>query len=103
MLRKTGFKVLEAADGSSAIELLGTHGREIDLILLDMIIPGASSQEIVVEASENPARRARNFTTSAQSQEMMTRRMTAPQIRAFIRKPFQLEALVKTLRNTLSS
>jgi two-component system, cell cycle sensor histidine kinase and response regulator CckA len=102
MLRKTGFKVLEAADGSSAIELLGTHGREIDLILLDMIIPGASSQEIVVEASRiRPD--VRVILTSAQSQEMMTRRMTAPQIRAFIRKPFQLEALVKTLRNTLSS
>jgi DNA-binding NtrC family response regulator len=41
--------------------------------------------------------------TSAYSREMIASAMTAPQIRDFIRKPFQLPALVKALRNTLSS
>ena len=102
MLRKTGLNGLEAADGSSAIELLRTHGREIDLILLDMIIPGASSREVIVEASRARPD-VRVILTSAQSEEMMARPMTAPQVRAFIRKPFQLEALVKMLGDTLSS
>ena len=102
MLRKIGFEVLEAADGSSAIELLRTNGRRIDLILLDMTIPGASSQEIVAEASKARPD-VRVILTSAYSQEMIADAMTAPQIRDFIRKPFQVEVLVKTLRNTLSS
>jgi DNA-binding response OmpR family regulator len=40
MLRKTGFEVLEAADGSSAIDILRADGDKIDVILLDLTIPG---------------------------------------------------------------
>jgi hypothetical protein len=36
MLRNTGFEVLEAANGSAAIELLRTNGGKIDVILLEM-------------------------------------------------------------------
>jgi hypothetical protein len=40
--------------------------------------------------------------TSAYSQEMIAGAMNAPQIRGFIRKPFQLGDLVKELENALS-
>jgi hypothetical protein len=40
--------------------------------------------------------------TSAYSPEMIKGTMSAPQIRNFIRKPFQLEDLVKMLENVLS-
>jgi CheY-like chemotaxis protein len=40
MLRWNKFEVLEAADGSSAIDLLRAGGGKIDVILLDMTIPG---------------------------------------------------------------
>jgi DNA-binding NtrC family response regulator len=100
MLRRLGFEVLEAADGPSAIELLRTNCCKIDLILLDMTIPGASSEEIIVEASKaRPDIRV--ILTSAYSQEMLSRTMTAPQIRDFIRKPFRFETLVQTLGKTL--
>ena len=52
MLRKKGFEVLEAADGSAAIDLLRASGRKIDVMLLDMTIPGASSHEVVAEAAK---------------------------------------------------
>ena len=39
MLRKNGFEVFEAADGSSAIDLLRANRRKVDVILLDMTIP----------------------------------------------------------------
>jgi CheY-like chemotaxis protein len=51
MLRKNGFKVFEASDGSSAIDLLHANQARIDAILLDMTIPGASCQEIIAEAA----------------------------------------------------
>jgi DNA-binding NtrC family response regulator len=101
MLRKDGFEVFEAADGSSAIDLLRAVGDKIDVMLLDITMPGASSHEIVAEAAK-----ARPnigvILTSAYSQEMNTVAMSLPQIRSFIRKPFQFGDLVKTLRNTLS-
>jgi CheY-like chemotaxis protein len=102
MLRKTGFEVFEAVDGTSAIDLLGAIGGRIDAILLDMTIPGASSREIVAEAAKvRPD--IRIILTSAYSQEMIEGLMSAPQIRSFIRKPFQLGDLLKTLRSSLSS
>jgi DNA-binding response OmpR family regulator len=102
MLRKSGFEVLEAADGTSAIELLRANGTEIDTVLLDMTLPGASSRE-VVEAAANVRPNIKVILTSAYSQEMIKGSMRAPQIRSFIRKPFQIGELLNLLRSSLSS
>ena len=101
MLRNKGFKVLEAGNGSAAINVLRASRGKIDLILLDMTIPGASSVEIVAEARTRPDTKV--ILTSAYSQEMLKLPMSEPQIRGFIRKPFQFGDLVKTLCNTLLS
>jgi CheY-like chemotaxis protein/two-component sensor histidine kinase len=100
MLRKGGFKVLEAADGFSAINLLRANGDTIDVMLLDMSIPGASSPLVLAEAAKvRPDIRV--ILTSAYSQEMIADAMNAPQISGFIRKPFQLGDLVEKLKNAL--
>jgi two-component system, cell cycle sensor histidine kinase and response regulator CckA len=101
MLRKTGFEVFEAADGSSAIELLRANGDRIDVILLDLTIPGASSREVAAEALQaRPGIKV--ILASAYSPEMVTPPMSPSEIRGFIRKPFQLGDLVQTLRNAVS-
>jgi PAS domain S-box-containing protein len=102
MLRKTGFLVFEAADGCSAIDLLRADGGRIDVMLLDMTIPGASSHEVVAEAA-NAKPNIRVVLTSAYSQEAMAGAMSPPQIRSFIRKPFQFGDLLNTLRSSLPS
>jgi PAS domain S-box-containing protein len=100
MLRKAGFEVFEVVDGSSAIDLVRVNGDKIDLILLDMTIPGASSREVVTEAAKvRPD--VRVILTSAYSKEMVEGAINAPQIHGFVRKPFQIVDLVKTLRNAL--
>ena len=100
MLHKAGFEVFEAGDGSTAIDLIGANGGKIDVILLDMTIPGASSAQVIAEAARvRPDIRV--VLTSAYSQEMIASAMTGAQIRGFIRKPFQLRDLERTLRNTL--
>jgi signal transduction histidine kinase/ligand-binding sensor domain-containing protein/CheY-like chemotaxis protein len=102
MLRNTGFEVLEAANGSVAINLLRANQGKIDVVLLDMTIPGASSREVVAEAAQiRPDIRV--VLTSAYSQEMLKPPMNTSQIHAFIRKPFQFADLVETLRNASSS
>ena len=98
MLRKSGFEIFEAGDGSSAIELLHAHGDKIDVILLDMTIPGASSHEVVAEAAiVRPDIKV--ILTSAYSREMIEGTKGLPQVRAFIRKPFQIADLLMTLRS----
>jgi DNA-binding response OmpR family regulator len=44
-LQKSGFAVLEAADGTEAMSMLRT--REIDLALLDVMLPGVDGLELV--------------------------------------------------------
>jgi CheY-like chemotaxis protein/two-component sensor histidine kinase len=96
MLRKSGFEVFEAADGSSAIDLLRANGSEIDVILLDMTIPGPSSREVVAEAAK--VRPDINvILASAYSREMIADPIDAPQVRDFIRKPYKFGDLLQTL------
>jgi PAS domain S-box-containing protein len=102
ILRRTGFKVFEAADGSSAIDLLRAEGEKIDVMLLDMTTPGASSQEVVAQAA-NARPNIRVILTSAYGEETVADAIGAPQISHFIRKPFPIRELLKTIRSSLSS
>ena len=98
MLGKRGFRVLEAANGSVAIKLL--QANKIDVILLDMTIPGLSSREVVAKVAQiKPDIRV--VLTSAYSEEMIKDAMRAPQIHGFIRKPFRLGDLAQKLREAL--
>jgi CheY-like chemotaxis protein len=100
ILRKRGFLVIEAADGSAAIDVLRDTLRDIDVMLLDLTIPGADSHEVAEEA-----RRIRPATkiviTSAYSQEAGSDFLKLPQVVAYIRKPFQVDELVRLLRETV--
>ena len=44
LLKKEGFETIEAADGSQAIELFDKG--DIDLVLLDLMLPGISGNEV---------------------------------------------------------
>lgn len=101
-LRIEHFSVLEAADGWAAIDLLRAGISTIDLILLDLKIPGAKSREVLEEAQRlRPGIRV--VMTSANSKEAARESVSLAQSLPFIRKPFQLRDLVAMLRETLSA
>ncbi len=102
MLVRAGFRVLEAAEGGEAIQLLHSKAASIDLLFLDMTIPGCSSLEVLSEAMKNRPE-MKVILTSAYSEELARASLSAPQVRGFVRKPFQLKPLLSTLRNALSS
>lgn len=101
VLRKSGFEVFEAATGSAAMDVLRASGGQIDVLLLDMTFPGPSVYEIIAtyaQARPDP----RVILTSAYSEEVARASMSLPEVCGFIRKPFSLADLVKTLRSALS-
>jgi PAS domain S-box-containing protein len=102
LLRKAGFDVLEAADGTAATSLLKENGRRVSAILLDMNMPGLPTSDVIAEATEVQPN-IKIILTSAYSEEMLGSGLIASQIRAFIRKPFQFQDLLKVLRSSLSS
>jgi signal transduction histidine kinase/ActR/RegA family two-component response regulator len=101
MLRKIGFEVFEAADGSSAIDLLRANRGRISVILLDSTIPGAAPVDVIAEAADGRPD-VSVILTSAYSQDTVAAAIDASQIRGFIRKPFQLANLLQTLQDALS-
>jgi two-component system, cell cycle sensor histidine kinase and response regulator CckA len=48
ILRNYGYTVVEAVDGSDAVEIFSGH-REIDLIILDSVMPGKNGREVYEE------------------------------------------------------
>ena len=68
------------------------------MIVLDMTIPGPSSREVVAEAKKGRPD-VKVILTSAFGQEMVADLMREPQIRSFIRKPYEFEDLLQKLRN----
>jgi two-component system, cell cycle sensor histidine kinase and response regulator CckA len=102
MLRKKGFTVVEAGDGSAAMDLFRSQKDNVNVILLDMNLPGLSSREVIAQAAHiRPD--IKIVLTSAYSREKVIPSLEAGCIRAFVRKPFALADLVEVLRNTLAA
>jgi PAS domain S-box-containing protein len=101
MLRKQGLTVIDVDNGSDAVDLFRNHQKEINIVLLDMTIPGTSSETVVSEARRLRPN-AKILLTSAYSREMVGPVAHSEQVKGFIRKPFQLGELVSLIRKTLS-
>ena len=101
MLWKKGLSVLEATDGSVALDLIRARSDDIDVLLLDITLPGASSRQVYEEAKrlrpDLPV-----IVTSAHSREVAASSLTS-RIDYFIRKPFSLGDLIHMVRQILSS
>jgi PAS domain S-box-containing protein len=101
-LRRRGFSVIEAKDGSVAMNLMRTHIDEIDVILLDLTLPGASSREVFEEAKRMRTN-LKVVLTSAYDRRTVDASFPGLRLMQFIRKPFQLDDLAGTLRDALAS
>ena len=93
--------MIQASDGSSALELIRTRQGRIDAMLLDVTLPGASSREVLEEA-ERLRPDLVTILTSAYSHESIRGKFTGLRAEHFIRKPFRLEDLVSLLQTLLA-
>jgi PAS domain S-box-containing protein len=95
MLAKAGFPVIEAADGTQALNLIRDQHRGIDLLILDISIPGAPSSEIFWEASRSKPGLP-IIVTSAYAQDVAAASLQA-EVARFLRKPYRLEDLLNLI------
>jgi signal transduction histidine kinase len=95
MLRKTGMTVIEAANGTAAMDAIRA-AQTIDVLILDITIPGASSRDVFAEAKRlRPEMRL--IVLSAYTKDVAATSLQAP-VEHFIRKPYRVSELVELIR-----
>jgi two-component system cell cycle sensor histidine kinase/response regulator CckA len=100
MLAARGLRVLTAEDGDRAIEVFRQHTDSIDVVLLDMAMPGKSGDEVLQEiAAIRPD--ARVIVSSGFIEENTTSRFGPAKPAAFLHKPFTTDALMERIRGVL--
>jgi CheY-like chemotaxis protein len=98
-LRKAGFTILEAGDGHAALDYIRAHKGRIDVLLLDISLPGVPSRQVFEEAGLLVPGAA-VIVTSAYSRESAAAALSAP-IPHFIRKPYRISDLMNLIREAL--
>lgn len=101
LLRKEGIQVLEAGDGSVALDLLRNDAHRIDGILLDLTLPGIPSTQ-VIEAASRIRPDIKVLLTSAYSSREAGGALALPQVTGFIRKPYLFPELSAAIRQLLA-
>ncbi len=100
MLATAGHTVLTAANGEEAIGLYADQWREIDLVILDMIMPEVNGRDTFRRLKEiNPRVKAlltSGFGVNGQAQSILDEG-----VRGFVQKPFERNDLTRRLAEAL--
>jgi two-component system, cell cycle sensor histidine kinase and response regulator CckA len=101
MLRKAGFSAVEAIDGSAGLDAIRGHQNPIDVLLLDLTLPGTPSRDVLEEG--NRLRPEMKVIVTSAYNEAMAAASLGVTIERFIRKPYRLDDLVALVRQAISS
>jgi two-component system, cell cycle sensor histidine kinase and response regulator CckA len=101
LLETLGYRVITAKGGLAALSAYTEKGREIDLVLLDLIMPDQSGKETFAQLKAmNP--RVRVLLSSGYSLDGEAAAIMRQGCKGFIQKPFDLEELSNKIREVLN-
>lgn len=100
LLKKVGYNVLSAGSGEEAIEIYKKSRSSIDLIILDMIMPGMDGDETYNRLKEiNP--KIRVILSSGYGVNDLDSEILNCAFDGFIQKPFNIKQLTHKIREIL--
>ena len=102
LLEELGYKILTAQSGKKAIELYREHPGEIQLVILDMIMPEMNGKETLVKLMEID-KKVRVLLSSGYSINGEAEEILDMGCKGFIQKPFRIEELSRKIRDVLDS
>ncbi|MGB9629058.1 MAG: response regulator, partial [Thermodesulfobacteriota bacterium] len=100
LLKRQGYRVLEASDGGQAFILCEKYRDSIHLILTDVVMPGISGRELA-ERLKLIHPEARVLYMSGYTDNVILHHGILEEGIAFIQKPFILEVLARKVREVL--
>jgi CheY-like chemotaxis protein len=95
-----GYRVLEAADGPSALHIAEHHTGKIDLLLTDVVMPGMNGGELARRLQGLRSGIRVVFMSGYSAEAVATHGVLSPGA-AFLQKPFSVEELLERLREAL--
>jgi PAS domain S-box-containing protein len=101
ILESMGYTVLTAADGLEGLSCFREHAETIDLVILDMMMPGMSGRDCFVEMKKIKST-VRVILSSGFAREDEVEAMQAAGLDGFIRKPYRKEDLGRLVHRILS-
>jgi two-component system, OmpR family, response regulator len=100
ILGSHGFEVVMAADGSQGLDELGTE--EVDLVILDLVMPGVDGLEILSMIRSNPQRAETPvIILTAKGQDTDRDAALAGGANDFLTKPFSPKKLIARIEEIL--
>ncbi|HET7249435.1 MAG TPA: PAS domain S-box protein [Gemmatimonadales bacterium] len=101
VLRRCGYRVLEASDGAEALRLVEQEG-SIDLLLTDVVMPGMSGAELALKfRALRPE--ARVLYASGYADDALDSHGLPAQGVPYLQKPFEPDDLVRRVRELLET
>jgi PAS domain S-box-containing protein len=100
LLEVLGYKILTAQSGKEAIELYGEHLGEIQLVILDMIMPEMNGRKTLIRLMEID-KNVRVLLASGYSINGEAKTILELGCKGFIQKPFRPEVLSQKIREVL--
>ncbi|MFO7976994.1 MAG: transporter substrate-binding domain-containing protein [Candidatus Hydrogenedentota bacterium] len=101
VLQRAGYHVLLAKDGEEATHVLDQHSRNVDLVLLDIVMPKKSGGDVHAEiAARFPDTRV--VLMSGYSFDVLEKGHLPSGQLEILRKPFRSETLLRCVREALS-
>jgi len=101
-LEMGGYKVIEAEDGHTALELAAMHAGPIHLLLTDVVMPGISGRE-VAERIRTLRPEIKVLYMSGYTDQTVVHIGTLDDEAMFLQKPFTMSTLSSKLRELLSA
>jgi hypothetical protein len=100
MLERSGYRILEAADGASALRVATKHAGAIDLLLTDVVMPGLSGRQLAEQLTELRPQMRVLYMSGYTDDAVVTHGMLEPGIN-YLQKPFTLDALARKVHEVL--
>jgi two-component system cell cycle sensor histidine kinase/response regulator CckA len=101
IMESLGFRVYTAASGQEAVAIFFRHQETIDLVFLDMIMPGMSGED-TFEALRKINPDVKAVLASGYGSDERVRHVMERGCRGFIQKPFGIREISRKIREILN-
>ena len=98
-----GYQVVLANDGAEALEIYQRNGGDIDLVVLDLLMPNLAGEETLNRLKELDSSVKVVFCSGYSSRKDDTNSLAARTGTPLVHKPFRPEELVAAVRQMLDS